>query len=241
MKTIWGRAIIICSLATFFHGCVALDSGEEVWRESTEVRARERTLQHRTRIPETPVELTGDYSEPPLGIRQLFRWAPYENEWRLTLVDRGSLYAGFWTRRAVRIPRQRFGMALYFELHPAEIACSLAIGLRDDAEQSPEQIPIVPIAPYRLFRRFREDRGIFVIPLRDFEEKAHITDEAGQWIDHKGSLNWRTIQGVQLVILDPDALQVRQITIKNLQIAPKTGILELQSGAAATNENHLFQ
>lgn len=196
-----------------------------------EIEARERSLQQRTRIPAEPVELSGDYARPMWGVRQLFRWSPGENEWRLTFVDPQSSVAGFTTRRSVAIPRQRRGMALYFELQPPEAGDLFAIGLRDAFDRQPDDVPIVPISGYRLFLRVREDRAVFAIPLRDFEQMAVIRAGDGTWTPSARGLNWRTIRGVQWVVLEPEELAVRgtrQIRVRNLQIVPKTGILPLQ-------------
>ncbi len=216
----------------FWAGMLALIGGCTIPERTpaqgeTERRARERRTQHRIRIPPTPVDLIADYSKPNYGIRQMFRWAPHENEWRLTIVDPTSRLAGFHLRNPLLLPRQRSGMAIYFEIDPPDIARFLALGLRDNRATSPDSVAVIPIASYRLLQTHNETAGLFAVPLREMETASRIQDESGNWMAVSRPLNWGNITGVQLVILDPAALEKRQINVRNLQVAPKIAIYPL--------------
>lgn len=196
-------------------------------RQEVEQRARDRALQHRIRIPATPVDLVRDYSTPDLGIRQVFRWAPHENEWRLLLVDPTSQRAGFLLRRPVPVPRRKTDMVLYLELDPPEIGDSLAVGLLDQEKTESKKPTVVPLASYQLFLRVPESQGVFAVPLTAFETASYTRNESDQWTSSPETINWRNIIGAQLTILSPSELNTRQIRIKNLQIAPRVAILQI--------------
>jgi hypothetical protein len=178
--------------------------------------AHERMQQKRVRIPETPVDLTGDYAMPPHSARQSFLWGPYDVEWRATFINHACEFIGFHLRRPLPVPDQRRGMYVYFELWPPELAHSLALGLRDRPGE--EAVGVVPIAHYRRFPWMHGERAVFVIPLEAFDEAPATR-----------SLDWNTITGVHLVRLEPTTNTPRQIVIAQLQLVPLNWVRQLET------------
>lgn len=199
-------------------------------RVETGERARERTQQHRIRIPKGPTHLLRNYDEPRYSVRQAFLWGPYTTEWRLMVVDYAADHAGFHVRRAFSLPPQRDDMVLFFELSPPEAMHSLALGLIDDTAKDSSQISVLSIAPYRIDRRTPSHWEAFSIPLHAFDSETFRVLDQGDRQPSGDKLDWDNIRGIHLIrfIREPD--HSRQIILRNFQFAPELWVRGLQTG-----------
>lgn len=204
--------------------------------DATARSAHERLQQQRLRIPETPVDLIGDYAMPPHSARQSFLWGPHDIEWRATFIHHACEFIGFHLRRPLAVPEQRRGMHLFFELWPADLADSLALGLRDrPGEETP--IAVVPIARYQCAPWRQENRAAFVIPLEAFDRAMAALASVNSETNAARGLDWNAITGIHLMRLNPAPDTHRQLIISQLQLVPPNWVRQLESIRSTTTHD----
>ncbi len=224
----WAGAVRCALLLLGLAGCAAPPPEHGMRLQGMDPSFLDRIEQQRVPIPATPVELQADYAFPERSARHTFIWRPHMTEWRLRVMQPDYKQAGFRLRRPVKMPLQKRGMVLYFEVSPAESADTLAIGLVDCAERSQEQVAVLPIADRRIVRRIGDDAAAYSIPLQHFDGPTYRVCREGHLQPALHRHNWHAITGVHLVQLIPGPNTHSTITIKNLQIAPELWVRYLQ-------------